>query len=31
LVAAVDGRIVVVGTAPELGRYYLVTRDALGS
>jgi hypothetical protein len=29
LVAAVDGRVVVVGTAGELDRYYLVTRDAL--
>ncbi len=29
LVAAIDRRIVVVGTAPELDHYYVVTRDAL--
>ena len=29
LVAAVDGRVVVVGTAGELDRYYTIEREAL--
>ena len=29
LVAAVDGRVVVVGTAGELDRYYTIDREAL--